>query len=544
MLNIKLTSPRYGWAQGAPICMSNLHHGIDPAIARWDGGNECAACQPGGKRVRGIPRRWVCLAGLLTLFAVFMFVDGQVPPIIIWDESRLAVNAFEMYRTGWSLVTTYGFMPDLWNTKPPLMIWLMTLSLHVFGPSELALRLPSMIAGLGTLAIVFTFVRANTKSLAAASIAVVLLGTSVGFYGEHGARTADYDALLCFFTTAYLALLFRSLHLPRPRWTLLFACGALIAAAVLTKTVAGILPGMGAVAYAFVMKRQARIFLSYRYVLMGICALLPLALFYMARESIAPGYLDAVFYNDAIGRSSEQLDSHRNPPWFYAREVFLGGLFSLGILALLAPVAIRASKGRARLAAIFALCCFLSQFIGVSIVATRLHQYILPGLPWLAIACAIGIHAQGRKLLAGGGGKLLGRKELVVPLLLVAVAAANMVVRTGVMRYDLLLDRAYYPQAMYGDVLKTLHNAGETEVLVIEPGIDLGDRPNYIPQLRYYALVWQTRGLQVDRLVTLPERLPARTIASCDPETGAKLLALGGASIGRTGCSALSATIQ
>ena len=481
-----------------------------------------------------------CLAGLLTLFALFMFVDLRTPPIIIWDESRLAVNALEMYRSGWSLVTTYGFAPDLWNTKPPLMVWLMTASLHVFGPSELALRLPSMIAALGTLAIVFAFVRANTKSLTAASIAVILLGTSVGFYGEHGARTADYDALLCFFTTAYLALLFRSLHQRRPRWTLLFACGALIAAATLTKTVAGVLPGIGAVAYALLMKRQARILMTPRYFVMGICAVLPLAAFYAVREGIAPGYLDAVFYNDTVGRSSEHLDGHRNPPWFYAKEVFLGGLFSAGVLALLAPWAIRASKGRARLAAIFALCCFAGQFIGVSIVATRLHQYILPGLPWLAIACAIGLHAQGKKLLAAGDGMPWARKELMIPLLLVAVATANIGVRTVVMRYDLLLDRAYYPQAMYGDVLASLHDAGEGTVLVVEPGIDLGDRPNYIPQLRYYSLVWEARGMKVDRVVRLPQQLPATTIASCDPEAGARLLAIGGKSVGRTGCAVLT----
>ena len=480
------------------------------------------------------------LAGLLALFAVFMFVDLRTPPIIIWDESRLAVNALEMYQGGWSLVTTYGFAPDLWNTKPPLMIWLMTASLHLFGPSELALRLPSMIAAVGTLAIVFTFVRTNTKSLAAASLAVVLLGTSVGFYGEHGARTADYDALLCFFTTAYLALLFRNLHRRRPRWTFLLACGALIAAATLTKTVAGVLPGIGAVAYALLVKRHARVFASPRYFVMGICALLPLAIFYFVREGISPGYLDAVFYNDAVGRSSEHLDAHRNPPWFYAAEVFLGGLFSAGVLALLAPWAIRASKGRARLAASFALCCFVGQFIGVSIVATRLHQYILPGLPWLAIACAIGFHAQGRKLLAAGDGKPWARKELIIPLLLVAVATANIGVRTVVMRYDLLLERAYYPQAMYGDVLASLHQAGEMEAVIVEPGIDLGDRPNYVPQLRYYSLVWQARGMKVDRLVSLPERMPAATIASCDPETSTRLLALGGKSIPQTGCSALA----
>lgn len=85
-------------------------------------------------------------AVLLLACAVFMFVDRRVPPIILWDESRLAVNALEMHQRGWSLLTTYGFDPDLENTKPPLMIWLMNASVAIFGRSELALRLPSMAA--------------------------------------------------------------------------------------------------------------------------------------------------------------------------------------------------------------------------------------------------------------------------------------------------------------------------------------------------------------------------------------------------------------
>ena len=102
---------------------------------------------------------------------------------------------------GFGLVTTYGGAPDLWNTKPPLLIWLMTASLAVFGPSEWALRLPSMVAALGTVAILFWFVRRTTGSVATAALAAALLVLSPATFGEHSARTADYDAVLLFFVT-------------------------------------------------------------------------------------------------------------------------------------------------------------------------------------------------------------------------------------------------------------------------------------------------------------------------------------------------------
>src|SRR5689334_10249299 len=94
-------------------------------------------------------------AAILILSAAFLFIDRSVMPIQLWDESRNIVNALEMRESGSWLVTTYGGAPDLWNTKPPLLIWLMAASVGVFGLSEWALRLPSMIAALGTLAILF-----------------------------------------------------------------------------------------------------------------------------------------------------------------------------------------------------------------------------------------------------------------------------------------------------------------------------------------------------------------------------------------------------
>ena len=59
-------------------------------------------------------------AAILSFTALFIGLDIAERPIALWDESRLAVNALEMRQRGFSLVTTYGFAPDLWNTKPPL----------------------------------------------------------------------------------------------------------------------------------------------------------------------------------------------------------------------------------------------------------------------------------------------------------------------------------------------------------------------------------------------------------------------------------------
>src|ERR1700722_19532584 len=99
----------------------------------------------------------LCGVAVLAGLGLFLACDIAGRPIALWDESRLAVNALEMSQRGFGLVTTYGFQPDLWNTKPPLLIWLEAGSMHLFGASEWALRLPSLLAGLATLVLVLRF---------------------------------------------------------------------------------------------------------------------------------------------------------------------------------------------------------------------------------------------------------------------------------------------------------------------------------------------------------------------------------------------------
>ena len=77
---------------------------------------------------------------LLVAILIYSPIFGHLSrlPIRIWDESRLAINAYEMYRDGGCLVTTFEGKPDHWNTKPPLLIWLQVLAMKAHGVGELA----------------------------------------------------------------------------------------------------------------------------------------------------------------------------------------------------------------------------------------------------------------------------------------------------------------------------------------------------------------------------------------------------------------------
>jgi len=59
---------------------------------------------------------------LLISFPLFLHLDFL--PLRLWDEARTAINASEMYHSGRYLIPTYNGEPDMWNLKPPLMVWL------------------------------------------------------------------------------------------------------------------------------------------------------------------------------------------------------------------------------------------------------------------------------------------------------------------------------------------------------------------------------------------------------------------------------------
>jgi 4-amino-4-deoxy-L-arabinose transferase-like glycosyltransferase len=506
------------------------------------------ASTPSARLSLGALRRWMASALVLAGCAGFMFFNVRTPPIILWDESRMAVNALEMHLSGhMRLVTTYGFQPDLWNTKPPLLIWLMDMSASLFGVSEWSLRLPSMIAAMGTLALVMSFTRRVTQSFLAGALAAVLLALSVLFFAEHGARTADYEALLCFLTTAYLYVLFFALHRRRPHSGLVMAAGGLIAAAILTKSVAGLLPGVGVGLYLVVVGRWKRPLQSPWYMAAGALALGLGAAYFLLREHAAPGYLKAVMFNDVSGRFTSALDRHSGPPWYYLKDFFVDGAFSAGMLAAAAPLALISARGRERLGLIFSLCVTAGILAVLSVSATKLNHYGITACPFIAIFTAIGAH-EGLKAL--GRANARGQVQVLTPrtaYVLLALVLGVIAARSAYARVSWLAQREVYPQASYGELFSELSARGVRSVRVVEggvvrPGVAAdGVARDYAPQLDFYRLLAESRGMDVVRIAPGALKLQTRgvVLATCDPSYAPQLTATGANLTAIPGCVAV-----
>lgn len=155
------------------------------------------------------------------------------------DEAVYASTSQTMAATGDWL--TPHFLGRYALYKPPLLYWASAMGIRAFGPSRLALRFPSWIAGALTATFVFAWVW-RSAPLASALAAALLLCSSHLFFLL--SRIAMTDALLvCLFVAAMFAVR-RDPRLEQPKHRLLFglACGA----AILTKAAAGLLPLLAA----------------------------------------------------------------------------------------------------------------------------------------------------------------------------------------------------------------------------------------------------------------------------------------------------------
>jgi len=150
-------------------------------------------------------KKWISLAVILITLVICYFplchrID--VFCIQLWDEGRNVANAVEMFNNHHWFTRYFEGKPDMWELKPPLLVWFQVLSLKLFGFNELAARIPSMIFSMGTVLLLFWICIQVTGNAIAGGISAVILVSCNGYIGEHVARFGEHDVLLSFFTTA------------------------------------------------------------------------------------------------------------------------------------------------------------------------------------------------------------------------------------------------------------------------------------------------------------------------------------------------------
>ncbi|MGD0361633.1 MAG: glycosyltransferase family 39 protein [Bryobacteraceae bacterium] len=344
------------------------------------------------------PALWA-LAVFLIAFAVLAWDidrDGIAAPYLdpivrtrAQDEALHVNAAMRMVRAGdWP---TPRLMGRLFLFKPPLLIWLSALSIQTFGLSLFAVRLPALLAGAAGAAAVFLWC-ARARSLAAGVLAAGFLLLTPFWQMFSRVCLTDVPAA----AGAAMALAAVALDPRFERRLTPAAFGVLAGAAILAKSVAGLLPFAALVLYFFWLPREWRPPLS-RIAAAFLLAAAVVSPWHIYQAVAHPRWFWADYVQvQLLGvglRPQAGTIFAQSPTYYLGRLARIDPVLCLFALAGLAG-ALRISALRRQPAALLAFCWAIVAAAALLIFQTRNLPYLvflLPALCVLGALCGPGI---------------------------------------------------------------------------------------------------------------------------------------------------------
>ena len=337
-------------------------------------------------------RRRFWLLMLFALVVIGMGIGLRDP----WpsDEPRFTLAAKQMVESGDWLFPHRG--SELYADKPPMLMWTEAASYVLSSSWRIAFLLPSLLAALGTMLLVYDLGRRLWNRQVGLYAAAALLIT---FQFVYQTKRAQIDPLVMFaITAANWGLLLHMLKGPnwRAYWFGCFCAGL----GVITKGV-GILSLLLLIPYAAAARWQwhgvARMgpgaWWRWPLGLVALLAAIGLWLVPMllgahahANDPAYAAYVNDILFHQTAGRYGKSWD-HHHPVLFYVPIV----LFSWLPLSLTYPGTLprwwRALKAKdARI--LLPLCWILLVLVFFSIPKGKRDVYIMPAVPMLALITA------------------------------------------------------------------------------------------------------------------------------------------------------------
>lgn len=286
--------------------------------------------------------------------------------------------------------------------KPPLSYWLQAASMRAFGYSPAAARLPSVMAGIATLLLVFFTVQRITGAPKPAWLAALFLLTMASFWSN--SRVAGQDILLAFGIALALCGFWLTRephkHEPHKREThnlilgwLLYACGIFVA--TFTKGVVGLaVPGIVLLVFlvleAIGFHRRFILGNWLRPALFALLGLLPLALWLFALyRGHGADYVREVVIANSVDRfaGDYQRGSHAEPFYYYLKK--LPETFAPWTLLVLIALWQLRQQLRRNKRLLFVVCWLLAPYLLLSLSSGKRQVYLLVIYPAAAILCAL-----------------------------------------------------------------------------------------------------------------------------------------------------------
>lgn len=314
------------------------------------------------------------------------------------DEPRYAEVAREMLASGNLLVPHLN--GEIYGHKPPLMFWAVALSSLIVGRlDELAVRLPSALAAIGSVLLVHGLGR-RLFGEAAAMLAGVALATSAKILWQ--ARTGQIDMLLTLLVTATAYLWVRAFLERRP--PLYLAGFATAGLGTLAKGPVALLPLLLSFVAFLLLERRRRELARMRIGLglliwagVGLAWLVPAALWaggtYLHELTVTQN-----FTRFTAGAAYAGTRGHLHP-WYYYLTVLPVEFLPWSLLLPASGIAIwRGGNDEQHRSARLLACWAVVTVLFLSLSAAKRSVYVLQMYPAMA-------------LLVGAGGALMSASE-------------------------------------------------------------------------------------------------------------------------------------
>jgi 4-amino-4-deoxy-L-arabinose transferase-like glycosyltransferase len=361
----------------------------------------------------------ILLVSILALAAFFRFYRiGEVPPGMENDEAFNLLDLLQLLQGQFSIFFAAN------NGREPLFFYLSTVGVALLGPQVLALRLTAAVVGLATIPLVYGFARWLFRSIAVAALAGLFASISVWhlFYSRFGLRVILSVPL----TLLALWWFLRALKTQRSRdyaWAgagtalslYTYLSGRLVVVILLLLAATAILADRG----------RARDYIKGLLITAGVALFIfaPLGLYFIQHPDdfvghsanlsildpqVNHGNLAAALWNNAQSVAGVFLirgddSAARNIPGRPIFDPFLGVLFLVGLVLLLASLVSRRSSLDERLRAVM-LAASLVVFCASSVLSDDAPSSLrtLPALPAAMMLAAWGAQAVWERLRAVG----------------------------------------------------------------------------------------------------------------------------------------------
>jgi 4-amino-4-deoxy-L-arabinose transferase-like glycosyltransferase len=328
--------------------------------------------------------RWLPWA-LFGLVSLMLFYRLGASALFEPDEGRNAEKAREILLLNDWITPHENFHAVL--DKPMFFYWLIALSFNLFGVSEWAARLPSALAGLGCILVVYFSVRRWWGEWEA-RWSVLILGTSAGFFIF--SRIVIFDLTLTTFITLAMWAFYQAAHEPTPTagWGSCALLYIALGAATLTKGLVGlVVPGMIFFSY-LLLSNSWRILGRIRLLPGVVLFLLVVAPWYVLAEMHNPGYLRYYLWEEHFGRFATTKFDRFNPWYFYLYVVPIGLL----PWTFLLPAAVKNYwRRRPDDRTLWLILWAVLPILFFSLSKAKLPHYILPSFPALAVLIGVAL---------------------------------------------------------------------------------------------------------------------------------------------------------